>query len=92
VEYDIIELMASIVIRRLDERVKIKLRVRAAQRGHSMEEEARSILSSAVSRTDAPAGNLAERIRQRFAPVGGVELKIPRRGLMRPPINFDSSK
>ena len=33
--------MASITIRNLDDDVKARLRVRAAGRGHSMEEEAR---------------------------------------------------
>ncbi|MGB7191056.1 MAG: hypothetical protein WBD10_13020 [Acidobacteriaceae bacterium] len=82
--------MASIVIRRLDEQVKLKLRVRAAEHGRSMEEEAREILSSAVSRKNTPAVNIADRIRRRFAPVGGVDLKIPPRGLMRHPIDFSS--
>ena len=42
--------MASIVIRNLDDEVKTQLRVRAAQKGHSMEEEARRILREAISR------------------------------------------
>ena len=71
----------------------MRLRLRAAQRGHSMEEEARNILSTALSQPDPPmATNLADRIRQRFAPVGGVDLKIPRRGWMRKPIDFGSPK
>ncbi|MFM7341316.1 MAG: FitA-like ribbon-helix-helix domain-containing protein, partial [Betaproteobacteria bacterium] len=35
--------MASITIRNLDDAIKQGLRVRAAERGHSMEEEARDI-------------------------------------------------
>ena len=42
--------MASITIRRLDEAIKNRLRLRAAEHGHSMEEEARSILRDALDR------------------------------------------
>jgi plasmid stability protein len=47
--------MASLTIRNLPDDVRDKLRVRAAQRGLSMEAEARAILSGAVSlaRSDA---------------------------------------
>ena len=41
--------MASITIRNFDEQTKSRLRQRAAQRGHSMEEEARIILRRALS-------------------------------------------
>ena len=40
--------MASITIRNLDDDVKARLRVRAAEHGRSMEEEAREILRRAV--------------------------------------------
>ena len=40
--------MASITIRRLDDAVKVKLRMRAAANGRSMEEEARQILRSTL--------------------------------------------
>jgi plasmid stability protein len=36
--------VATITIRNLDEAVKIRLRIRAASHGRSMEEEARAIL------------------------------------------------
>ena len=36
--------MASITIRNLDDEIKTRLRMRAAEHGHSMEEEARTIL------------------------------------------------
>ncbi len=75
--------MASITIRKLDDSAKAKLRVRAAQNGRSMEEEARVILEEVVSNPapSRPRGNMAERIRSRFAPLGGVELDIPPRGI-----------
>ena len=43
--------MANLTIRRIDAAVKDRLRVRAAEHGHSMEEEARRILGLA----DRPA-------------------------------------
>jgi len=41
--------LASLITRKLDEAVKARLRVRAAQHGHSLEEEARRILTDAVA-------------------------------------------
>src|SRR5579864_8322983 len=45
---DIIDCMASITIRKLEETTKRKLKVRAAINGRSMEQEAREILKSAL--------------------------------------------
>ena len=75
--------MATLTIRKLNDSAKAKLRIRAAQNGHSMEEEARLILEGAIAAPSAvvPRGNMAERIRSRFAPLGGVELDIPPRGI-----------
>jgi antitoxin FitA len=78
--------MAAITIRRLEEGTKAKLRVRAAQHGRSMEEEAREILKTALQHDEMGGGNLAELIRARFAPLGGVELPhVPREPIRRPP-------
>jgi plasmid stability protein len=78
--------MASITIRRLDDRVKAKLRLRAADHGRSMEEEAREILKSGVRAKRIPRLNLAESIRRHIEPLGGVELAVPpRQAVRRPP-------
>jgi len=77
--------MPSITIRNLDERTKERLRVRAARRKRSMEDEARNILRAAVLQSEAPAHNLAEAIRRRFEPLGGVKLPLPRREPMSEP-------
>ena len=69
--------MASITIRSLDNAVKERLRVRAAQHGCSMAEEARAILRQALLTEPSPEPNLAEVIRGRFAALGGVELALP---------------
>ena len=80
--------MASITIRNLDDEVKTKLRVRAATNGRSMEEEVRTILREVVGRESQPV-NLAQAIRARVAPLGGVELDLPAREPMREPPEFD---
>ena len=68
--------MASLTIRSLDDRLKARLRVRAASHGRSMEEEARQILRAALDESQAPSTNLAECIRRRFAKLGDVQLPI----------------
>lgn len=80
--------MATMTIRNLDDEVKRRLRIRAAEHDCSMEEEARSILRAALS-VPAPAANLADAIRARFASLGGVELHIPSREPMRDPPQFE---
>ncbi len=77
--------MASITIRRLDEKTKARLRIRAAQHGRSMEEEARTLLRVALRDDIPPAANLADAIRARFRRLGGVELRLPGRQPMREP-------
>lgn len=74
--------MASITIRNLDEAVKRRLRIRAAEHGRSMEEEVREILRKAVGEPPAP-GNLGRSIHARFAALGGIELDLPPRSPMR---------
>jgi len=77
--------MASITIRRLDEGTKVRLRVRAAQNGRSMEEEARNLLRAALAEGGVTQGNLADAISARFKRVGGIELRLPARPPMREP-------
>ena len=71
--------MASITIRKLDDALMRKLRMRAARHNTSMEEEARDILRIVLAEEPAQAGNLADAIRARIEPLGGVELSLPRR-------------
>jgi antitoxin FitA len=77
--------MASITIRNLDEKTKVRLRVRAANHKRSMEEEARNILRTALAEDRTTSGNLAEAIRRRFEPLGGVNLILPAREAIREP-------
>jgi antitoxin FitA len=85
---DIIDAMASITIRDLEPELKLKLRVRAARRGLSMEEEVRGILREAVARDATPPTDIAAAIRALFGPLGGVKLQIPPRDPMREPPKF----
>ena len=82
-------ILASITIRRLDDRLKRQLRIRAAEHGHSMEEESRRILCTALNGQPTPPANLAQAIRARFAPLGGIELDIRLRQPMPEPPRFD---
>ena len=77
--------MTSITIRNLDDWLKARLRVRAAQHSRSMEDEARDILRTALAEEGPAPRNLAETIRRRFAAIGGIELAIPAREPMREP-------
>ena len=82
--------MANLTMRNVDEAVKERLRLRAARHGRSMEAEARRILSEAVAvDRDEPEPNLAEAIRRRFAPLGGVDLVLPPREFVDEPPSFD---
>ena len=80
--------MASITIRNLDDEVKTRLRVRAAEHHRSMEEEVRVILRDVVDGGRTSPRDLAEFTRECFAPLGGVELELPPRGPMREPPDF----
>jgi plasmid stability protein len=62
--------MAQLLVRKLDQEVKERLRRRAKQHGRSLEEEVREILSSAAAadrRANVPLGT---RISSRFAGLG----------------------
>jgi plasmid stability protein len=80
---------SSITIRNLDPSIKERLRVRAAEHGHSMEAEARRILRTALSGPGRSQRHLYDRVRGRFAPLGGVDLDLPLREPAREPPRFD---
>lgn len=62
--------MAQLVVRNLENAVKVRLQGRARRHGHSMEEEARDILRDAVKGEDVPAQGLGTEISALFAKVG----------------------
>ena len=75
--------MATLTIRDLDESLKRSLRIRAASRNRSMEEEVRQILRAALVETPGPSTDVASRIRKRFAGMGDVVLEVPQREPVR---------
>ena len=82
--------MSSITIRNLDPAIKERLRVRAAEHGHSMEAEARRILQSVLKgQPRKPTRSLYDRIHESFAAIGGVDLELPPREPGREPPRFD---
>lgn len=82
--------MASMTIRNLDDDVKARLRVQAAQHGRSMEEEARSLLRDALSAKPMAGSGAAwvADIRALVEPFGGIELELPPREPAREPPDF----
>lgn len=78
--------MGTLTIRNLDDPLKTRLRLRAAARNRSMEEEARQILRAALQEPLAPTQDLATRIRARFLALGDVQLAAePREPMRQPP-------
>lgn len=89
--------MATLTIRDLDEALKLKLRLRAAGKNRSMEEEARQILKSALQEPASEPGAFVDRMRSRFAGLGDVRLPIeprePIRSLLElhePPASYEA--
>jgi plasmid stability protein len=80
--------MATMTIRNLDEALKARLRVRAAEHGKSMEEEARDILRAALSTEAGVPSDLGRAIHARFAALGGIDLAAPLREPIREPADF----
>jgi antitoxin FitA len=68
--------MATLTIRDVDDAIRDRLRVRAAEHGRSMEAEVRVILQEALN-SPPPPDQLGSRIHQRFAGLKGVELELP---------------
>jgi antitoxin FitA len=79
--------MGTLTIRRLDPAVKERLRVRAAEHGHSMEEEARRILSESCGQAPR-AENLADIAVRLFGEDNGIELELSPRQREREPPSF----
>jgi len=65
--------MAQMIVRNIEEDVKVGLKARASQHGWSMEEEVRQILRAAVQAPESARIKLGSRIAARFAGEGLVE-------------------
>lgn len=81
--------MASITVRNLDDGLKRRLRIRAAENERSMEQEVREILRTVLAEDSTPSQNLGTALHSLFSPFGGVELDLPPRTPMREPPTFD---
>jgi plasmid stability protein len=62
--------MAQLLVRNLEDDVKVRLQLRARRHGRSTEEEVREILRNAVSDESSAKGPLGSRLRARFAGIG----------------------
>ena len=66
--------MANLSVRKLDDKIVDKLRIRANQHGVSMEEEVRQIIEKAVSNPT----RLGDMATQYFGTVHGMDFEIPK--------------
>jgi plasmid stability protein len=80
----------TLTIRNLDEQIKARLRVRAAQHGWSMEEEVRVILRTALAPDTISERSLYAAIRERLGEGGGVDISLPDRETMPEPPDFSA--
>ena len=85
--------MAQILVRNLEDQLKIRLQTRAKRHGRSMEEEARDILRNALHEDAAPKRKLGSEIVALFSG-HGIGLKEGEeiaeiRGYPLEPIHFD---
>jgi plasmid stability protein len=81
--------MAQILVRNLEDEVKVKLRSRAQHHGRSTEEEVREILRNAVREQPTSPTPLGTRLARRFAALG-LDGEIPElRGQPARPADFD---
>lgn len=62
--------MGQLVVRNIENAVKTRLQRRARRHGHSMEEEVRDILRSAVAEEESPSGGLGTDIAKLFVRTG----------------------
>lgn len=82
--------MAQLLVRHLDDDVKVKLQHRARRHGRSTEEEVREILRNAVRDEGGARAPLGSRLAARFASIGLTE-EIPElRGQEPRPADLES--
>jgi antitoxin FitA len=91
----IIDVMASILIRNLPEATKQRLRIRAAEKGHSMEEEARGLIERGLAPVSTPSdgGKWVDDMLARMRAIDGgqgVDLVIPEYEAPYEPIDFST--
>lgn len=80
--------MGSITIDGIDDDLATRLRRRAVAQGHSVEDEARTILQDALTEPRNQGQQIVKSFREAFGPLGGVDLELPPRNFSREPPNF----
>ena len=74
--------MASLLIRHLSDETKRALRIRAAEHGRSLSEEAASLIHASVTEKVAePTRNWVDEMLKGLAAIGAGELEIPPRNI-----------
>lgn len=82
-------MMPTLTIRNIDPEVRDEIRIQAAKNGRSMEAEVRDILSTFARQHKSTPKQVASRIQERFARIGGAdELDLPAREQAPEPIAF----
>jgi plasmid stability protein len=81
--------MAQLIVRNLEDSVKEKLQKRAAEAGHSMEEEVRDILRNAVKEEHPRRKGLGTEIAELFRGIGLDEPIKELRGYPATPAKID---
>lgn len=83
--------MATLTIRKIDDELKEKLRVRAARHGRSMEAEVRDILEREVLQSPLVEKGFGTRLHEHFREAGlvGLELELPSRTEPARFVDFD---
>lgn len=84
--------MATLLIRNLDDAVRDKLRVRAAEHGRSMEAEAREILAAATSKAGPSPKSGAEFLAEIRAIAARHEYWDDVAPIERIPLDFDRQR
>ena len=81
--------MNSITINGFDDTLRRRLSVRAAERGRTIEEEARVILKTVLEGNPPSEKGFGTALHEIFMSAGGVDLAIPERDPMREPPSFN---
>lgn len=80
--------MAQVIVRNVEEQLKLALKERAKHHGHSMEEELRQILRQALNQPIDETLKLGSRIAARFSKQGLTEPLPELRGQSIEPLAF----
>jgi len=80
--------MSTLTVRNLDEDLKIRLRIRAAENGRSMEAEVREILAQVLLDDEDETETQGMRIIRALSGLRIDELELPSRNEFQRPIDF----